>query len=323
MSYPSYSNNVLALAGGVGGAKLALGLARLLPPGRLTIAVNTGDDETFHGLHVSPDLDTMLYTLAGLANPATGWGIAGETFRALEMLGRYGAETWFNLGDRDLATHIRRTQLLKEGATLSGVTAELCRALGVVHTIMPMSDDPVRTFLDTEAGVLAMQDYFVRHRSEPAARQVEYRGAVAAQPSPGFSSALAEADLVVLCPSNPILSLGPMLAVSGVRESLRQRRSGRVRVAISPIVGGQAVQGPAARLMAQLGHEATSVGVAAMYRDLCDVFILDEQDCSLAPQIANLGIRPMAAPIIMRGEADKVALARIVLETGGSNDVAG
>ena len=205
---PAYDGNVLALAGGVGGAKLALGLTRLLSPGQLTIVVNTGDDETFHGLHVSPDLDTMLYTLSGISNPETGWGLAGESFNALEMLARYGADTWFNLGDRDLATHIRRTQLLGEGATLSQVTAELCDRLGVAHTIAPMTDDPVRTWLEADCGDLSMQEYFVRYRSEPAVRSVAYRGWEEAAPSAEFDRALDQASLLVLCPSNPLLSTG-------------------------------------------------------------------------------------------------------------------
>ena len=313
-----YPGKVLALAGGVGGAKLALGLVRELPPDRLTISVNTGDDEIFHGLHVSPDLDTLLYTLSGISNPETGWGIAGETFHALEMLGRYQADTWFNLGDRDLATHIRRTQLLREGETLSTVTAELCRCLGVGHLVVPMSDAPVRTVLETELGELAMQEYFVGHRSEPVVSDIKYRGAEAALPSPGFAAALEEAGLVVFCPSNPFLSLGPILAIPGVRETLARPDPRRLRVAVSPIIGGAAVRGPAAKIMAELGHEATCVGLARLYRDVCDVFLIDEKDAYLAPEIDDLGISAVVAPIIMETEADKIALARLILELGGS-----
>jgi LPPG:FO 2-phospho-L-lactate transferase len=230
---------VLALAGGVGGAKLALGLSRVLPPDQLVIAVNTGDDECFHGLHVSPDLDTVMYTLAGLANPETGWGLAGDTFNALEMLRRYGADTWFNLGDRDLATHIQRTQLLQQGATLSEVTARLCRALGVAHCVVPMSDAQVRTVLGTDEGELPMQDYFVRRRSEPRVRSIQYLGAAQACPAPGLLAALDQARLVVLCPSNPFLSVSPILSLPGVRERLA--RFAGLRVAVSPIVGGAAL----------------------------------------------------------------------------------
>lgn len=319
----------MALAGGVGGAKLVWGLAQELPPERLTVVVNTGDDATFHGLHVSPDLDTMLYTLAAISNPETGWGIAGETFHALEMLARYQVSTWFNLGDRDLATHIRRTQLLAGGATLSEVTAELCRCLGVAHRVVPMSDAPVRTFLGTGRGELAMQDYFVRQRSEPAVNYVAYRGAAEAPPAPGFAAALAEADLIVLCPSNPFLSLRPILALPGVREGLTMPgttgpgTAGRLRVAVSPIVGGAAVRGPAAKIMAELGHEATSLGVARLYRDICDLFLIDEQDDHLAPAIAGLGLQPVVAPIILETERDKITLARLILELGGSHAAAG
>ena len=313
----SRAGHVLALAGGVGGAKLVLGLSRLLDPGRLTIVVNTGDDENFHGLHVSPDLDTMLYTLAGISNPDTGWGIAGETFAALEMLSTYGADTWFNLGDRDLATHIRRTQLLGQGLTLSEVTAELGERLGLNHRITPMSDDPVRTWLATDAGDLAMQDYFVRHRSEPVVAAVDYRGAPDTTPSTAFSGALEQSDLVVVCPSNPLLSTGPILAVPGARKALSSRQDGRLRVAVSPIVGGEAVRGPAAKIMRELGHEASCLGVARLYQDICDILVIDEQDADSAPAIEKLGIEPLVASTIMQTEADKIELARLILELGG------
>ena len=317
-----YSANVLALAGGVGGAKLALGLARLLPPEQLTIVVNTGDDETFHGLHVSPDLDTMLYTLAGISNEETGWGIEGETFHALGMLSRYGADTWFNLGDRDLATHIRRTQLLQGGWTLSEVMDELCQRLGVKHSIVPMSDGPVRTFLGTDLGELPMQDYFVRRRSEPAVNYVQYLGAAESAPSRRFATALDQADMIVLCPSNPLLSTGPILALPGVREKLAAMNEGtaaaRMRVAVSPLIGGQAVRGPAAKIMAELRLEPTCLGVARLYRDICDVILIDEQDKDEIPAINELGIRAMAAPIYMESEEDKITLARLILDLGGS-----
>ncbi len=308
-----FHGKVLALAGGVGGAKLALGLTRLLSPEQLTIVVNTGDDETFHGLHVSPDVDTMLYTLAGIANPETGWGLSGESFKTLEMLARYGADTWFNLGDRDLATHIRRTQLLYEGASLSQITSELCGRLGVIHPIVPMSDQRVRTCLNTDSGVLPMQEYFVRYRSEPPVKSVTYQGSEEAVTSPGFASAMDEASHVVLCPSNPILSTGPILALPGVRDRIARARD-CLRVAVSPIVGGQAVRGPAAKIMGELGHESTCLGVARMYVDICDVMVIDEQDSNLAPAIRELGMEAVVAPTIMNTEADKVALAKLILE---------
>jgi len=313
-SFRGRTGEVLALAGGVGGAKLVLGLTRILSPDQLVIVVNTGDDEYFHGLHVSPDLDTVMYTLAGLANPESGWGLAGDTFNTLDMLGRYRADTWFNLGDRDLATHIRRTHLLKQGATLSEVTAELCQRLGVDHKIVPMSDEPVRTVLSTEAGDLAMQQYFVQHRSEPRVTAIAYAGAEGAAPSPGLRAALESARLAILCPSNPYLSIGPILAVSGVREGLENFPG--LRVAVSPIVGGEAVRGPAAKIMAELGHEVSSVGVARQYQGISDVFLIDHEDADLEPAIAGLGIRPLATSIIMDTEADKVALAKYILELG-------
>jgi LPPG:FO 2-phospho-L-lactate transferase len=309
---------VLALAGGTGGAKLALGLARSLAPDRLAIVVNTGDDECFYGLHVSPDLDTVMYTLAGLANPETGWGLAGETFNALGMLGKYGADTWFNLGDRDLATHIRRTQLLRQGATLSQVTAELCQWLGVAHQVLPMSDDPVRTVISTEAGELPMQQYFVQRRSEPRVQSIHYEGADSARPSPAFLSALSQSDLVVFCPSNPFLSVGPILALPGVKERLKETGQERLCVAVSPIVGGAAVRGPAGKIMAELGHEVSCVGVAREYQGFCDLFVIDEQDAHLAQEIEKLGMKPVVTSIIMESEADKIALARHILSLKSS-----
>jgi LPPG:FO 2-phospho-L-lactate transferase len=309
---------VLALAGGTGGAKLALGLARSLAPDRLAIVVNTGDDECFYGLHVSPDLDTVMYTLAGLANPETGWGLAGETFNGLDMLGKYGADTWFNLGDRDLATHIRRTQLLRQGATLSQVTAELCQRLGVAHQVLPMSDDPVRTVISTEAGELPMQQYFVQRRSEPQVQSIHYEGADSAKPSPPFLSALSQSDLVVFCPSNPFLSVGPILALPGVKERLKEFGQERLRVAVSPIVGGAAVRGPAGKIMAELGHEVSCVGVAREYQGFCDLFVIDEQDAHLAQEIEKLGMKPVVTSIIMESEADKIALARHILSLKSS-----
>ena len=305
---------VLALAGGVGGAKLALGLARAVPPEKLVICVNTGDDEWFHGLHVSPDLDTVMYTLAGLSDPKTGWGLEGDTFSVLGMLHRYGADTWFNLGDRDLATHIRRTQLLRQGATLSEVTAELCERLGIAHRVVPMSDDPVRTVLSTDEGELAMQSYFVQRRAEPRVNQVKYVGAGEARPSAGLRAALDEAGLIVFCPSNPFLSLGPILAVPGVRQALE--RTSAMRVAVSPIVGGAAVRGPAGKIMSELGHDVSCVGVARQYQGFCDRFFIDHQDAHLGPAIESLGVKPVAAAIIMETEADKVALAELVLAMG-------
>ena len=290
---------------------MAFGFARILPPDKLAIVVNTGDDECFYGLHVSPDLDTVMYTLAGLANPDTGWGLAGDTFNALDMLGRYGVDTWFSLGDRDLATHIHRTHLLQQGATLSEVTAELCSRLGVDHCIAPMSDQPVRTFLTTQAGELAMQDYFVRQRSEPRVTGVKYVGSENATPSPALQSAMEQAKLLVLCPSNPYLSVGPILAIPGVREGLESFVG--LRVAVSPIVGGAALRGPAAKIMAELGDEVSCVSVARQYQGITDVFLIDHQDSGLVPDIEGMGIDAVPASIIMETDADKVALAEHIM----------
>ena len=309
------SRPVLALAGGVGGAKLALGLSLCLPPGDLIVCVNTGDDEAFHGLHVSPDLDTMMYTLSGFSNKENGWGVAGDTFTALEMLGKFGADTWFNLGDRDLATHILRTQMLSEGRTLSEVTSELNKSLGVFHEIIPMSDDPVKTVLSTDEGELPMQRYFVGRRAEPIVSEVRYRGADVADASPGLHDALTKAALLVFCPSNPYLSLGPILALPEVRQRIRTFPG--KRVCVSPIVGGDAVNGPAGKIMAELGKEVSCVEVAREYRDICDVLVIDSQDRELASQVEEMGVTPLVTSTIMETEEDKIALAREILALSG------
>lgn len=306
---------VLALAGGVGGAKLALGLAESLPPGDLMVCVNTGDDDTFHGLHVSPDLDTMMYTLSGLSNEETGWGVANDTFTALEMLGKFGVDTWFNLGDRDLATHIRRTQLLAEGKTLSEVTDELNKALGVTQLVVPMSDDPVKTVLATDEGELPMQRYFVGRRAEPKVTEVRYLGVETASVSPGFQQALTRAGMLVMCPSNPYLSLGPILALPAVRQRLRAFPG--KKVCVSPIVGGDAVKGPAGKIMAELGKEVSCVQIAREYQDICDVFVMDTQDQALASQIEEMGITPLVTSTIMNTSQDKIALAKEILALAG------
>ena len=302
----------LALAGGVGGAKLALGLSKVLPPSHLTIVVNTGDDEVFHGLHVSPDVDTVMYTLAGLSNPETGWGITGETFQALGRLKEYGADAWFNLGDKDLATHIRRTALLRQGCSLSEVTRSLRSALGVEHPIVPMSDDPVRTMLSTDLGELPMQTWFVKHRCEPAVSEIRFAGAENAQPAPEFECALSQSDALVFCPSNPFVSVAPILAVPGVRDAIEGFNG--LRLAVSPIVGGQAIKGPAAKMMGELGIESSCVGVAMQYRGLCDVFVLDDIDGDRAEDIEALGMRAAVTNTMMMTDADKVRLAEYICE---------
>ena len=304
---------ILALAGGVGGAKLALGLSRILPPENLTIVVNTGDDEVFHGLHVSPDLDTMMYALAGLTNPETGWGVVGDSFNALEMLGRYGAPTWFNLGDKDFATHVRRTQMLDQGVSLSKATETLCRSLGVRHSIVPMSDAKVRTVVETEEGDLAFQVYFVQRRCQPVVKGIHFESADDISPSPGFLTALENAHSIVFCPSNPFLSVAPILSVPGVRDRIESFPG--TRVAVSPIVGGEALRGPAAKLLEELGHDVSCLGVAKQYQGLCDIFLIDEVDRHHAHAIGELGMRVETAPTIMVTDEDKVRLATRVCQT--------
>jgi LPPG:FO 2-phospho-L-lactate transferase len=252
-----------------------------------------------------------MYTLAGLANPDSGWGLAGETFRALEALERYGAPAWFRLGDADLATHIRRTDLLRQGWSLSRVTQELCSRLGVRQAVVPMSDDPVRTVSLTVEGGLPFQEYFVKRRCEPRITGVRFNGASSARMAPAFAQALAEAKAVIFCPSNPLVSIGPILAVPGVKEAIASFKG--PRIAVSPLVGGQAVKGPAAKMMAELGEEVSCVGVARRYQGLCDVMVIDTVDRANAPAIEALGMRAVVTDTIMRTDADKVALAREVL----------
>ncbi|MCH7624617.1 MAG: 2-phospho-L-lactate transferase [Chloroflexi bacterium] len=303
---------VLALAGGVGGAKLALGLSRVLSPDELTVVVNTGDDEEFYGLYVSPDLDTVMYTLAGVSNTETGWGMSGETFQALERLKMYGADAWFGLGDKDLATHIRRTDMLRGGLTLSEVTRSLSAALGIRHPIVPMTDDKVRTRVTTDLGELAFQEYFVKLRCEPVVKSLRFEGAEAASPAPAFSLALQRSGMIVFCPSNPFVSVAPILAVPGVSKGIEE--FGGLRVAVSPIVGGRALKGPAAKMLEELGHDVSCVGVAGRYVGLCDVFVIDEEDRASASRIEELGMRVEVTDTIMNTEEDKVRLAKFICE---------
>jgi len=305
------NSKVLALAGGVGGAKLALGLRDILDEESLAIVVNTGDDEEFFGLHVSPDLDTVMYTLGGIANPDTGWGISGETFRSLNRLRQYGVDTWFNLGDLDMATHIRRTQLLGQGNTLSEVTNSLCSSLGIAHSIFPMTDDTLKTIVITEISEMSFQEYFVKNRCDPRVISLRFDSPSECSPSPGFVTALNESDLLVFCPSNPFLSVDPILAVPGVRKKIENFRG--ARIAVSPIVGGEAIKGPAGKILRELGHEVSCVGVAKRYVDLCDVFIIDNVDANLASTIEKLGMRVVVTNTIMNNDQEKRTLAREIL----------
>ncbi|OLA97834.1 MAG: 2-phospho-L-lactate transferase [Candidatus Rokubacteria bacterium 13_2_20CM_69_15_2] len=302
---------VTALAGGTGAAKLLRGLASARPRHELTIIGNTGDDTEIWGLHVSPDLDTVMYALAGRLDAMRGWGVADDTFRCLEAMGDLGAETWFNLGDRDLATHLYRTRALGDGTPLSAVTAELCRRLGVAARILPMSDDPVRTRVRTPDGWLSFQEYFVREKAQVRVLDVEYAGAAASRPAPGVLEAIREADLVVVCPSNPVTSVGPVLAVPGMAQALAAVRS-RV-VAVSPIVGGAAVSGPAGELMRARGLPVSPVGVAAAYAPWLGTLVIDRSDAARVPELERLGVRPVLADILMTDRDREIALAQLML----------
>ena len=300
-----------ALAGGTGAAKLLRGLSRIMDPRDLTVVVNTGDDAEIWGLHISPDLDTVCYTLGGVIDEQKGWGLTGETFHALDQIARFGEPVWFNLGDRDLATHLYRTRLLREGRTLSDVTRSIAAALGVTATVLPMSDQPVRTRILGPDGWLTFQEYFVREKAQVEARTVEYAGATRSTPAPGVMEAIASADAVLVCPSNPITSVGPILAVPGLTQAL-EGTSATV-LAVSPIVGGAAVSGPAGRLMASAGLAVSPAGVAQAYGPWLDRLVFDEQDRALAGEIRALDVTPVPAPTMMSSREAEIALARHVL----------
>jgi LPPG:FO 2-phospho-L-lactate transferase len=316
---------IAALAGGVGAARFLRGLVRAMPATDVVVVGNTGDDDVFHGLHVSPDLDTVTYTLAGAVG-AAGWGLAGDTFRTLEAYERYGEATWFRLGDADLATHLYRTSRLREGATLTEVTAEITLAWGVKAKLLPMSDDRVATVIDVAAphggnlrpgsqvklASMAMQEWFVRERAQPPVAGVRFEGAAEARPGPAVLDALREADAILLCPSNPVISIGPILALPGVRDALRARRE--QVVAVSPIIRGATVKGPADRLMAAAGIEVSCAGVASIYADLCGTLLVDDSDADRVPDVERHGVRAAVAPILMRDADGAEALARRALD---------
>ncbi len=309
------SGGVLLLSGGVGGAKLALGLMRVLPRGDLTVVANTGDDFTHLGLAISPDLDTLLYTLAGLDNPETGWGQRDETWSFMAALEALGGATWFKLGDRDLATHVERTRRLAAGESLAAITADFARRLGLGARLLPMSDDPVRTRLLTDRDWLDFQDYFVRLGAAPAVREIAYAGAATARPNPDFLAALGDASLraIVLAPSNPFLSIEPILALPGVRAALAAAPA--PVAAVSPIIAGAAVKGPTEKLMRELGLAPSAAAVAERYRDVLDLFVLDRAD---AGSLAHLPVRGVVAQTLMRTLADRENLARVVLAAAES-----
>jgi LPPG:FO 2-phospho-L-lactate transferase len=300
---------VAALAGGVGGAKLADGLAQVLPPDSLTIIVNTGDDFEHLGLHIAPDLDTVCYTLAGLANRATGWGRADESWHFMEALGAFGGPTWFKLGDRDLALHHERTRRLVAGESLSDVTRALAERMGVEPAVLPMTNDAVRTMVLAADGEIPFQVYFVALACEPPVRGFRFAGADAAHPAPGVLEALAGADVLVLCPSNPWVSLDPILAVPGVRQAVRRG----VTVAVSPIVGGRALKGPAAKMFGEMGIEPSALAVAAHFEGLIRGLIIDVEDAAEAPAIEASGVRALVTQTVMKGRNARRRLAEEVL----------
>ncbi len=307
---------IVALAGGVGASKLLLGLYRVMDPRGLTVIVNTGDDLVLHGLSISPDLDIVTYTLAGLVNPETGWGFRDETFRVLEQLAVYDRPLWFHLGDRDLATHIHRTAMLRAGAHLSEAANSIRETLGVQSRILPMSDQPVPTMLETSEGRLHFQEYLVQRKAHPTVQAVSFDGIERAGPAPGVLEGLESAPGIVICPSNPLISIGPILAVAGVREALRRRRAHVI--AVCPIVGGKSLKGPSDQMLAQLGHDVSALGVARMYQDICGTFVIDPVDGAQGPAIQSLGMEVLIHPTVMRSVEDKELLARRIVQFAGA-----
>jgi LPPG:FO 2-phospho-L-lactate transferase len=301
---------VAALAGGVGGAKLAHGLARVLRPAELTIIVNTADDFTHLGLRICPDLDTVCYTLAGISSRKTGWGRANETWNAMEVVAQLGGPDWFRLGDRDLAVHLERTRRLSSGDPLSHIVKEFCEAWGIDHTVLPMTDSVVGTVVQTDVGDLDFQDYFVRRRCEPRVHGFFFRGADAAPPAPEVTKALSAADVVILCPSNPWVSIGPILALQGLRQIVASRNT----VAVSPIVRGRALRGPADKMYREMGIEPSALAVANHYHGVASAFVADSSDAQLEPRILELGMRVLMTNTVMRTERDRRRLAREVLD---------
>jgi len=305
------SPTVCTLAGGVGAARFLQGLAKVVPEEEITTIVNTGDDLELHGLYISPDLDIVMYTLAGLVDEEKGWGIQGDTFNCLEILGKYGHETWFRLGDKDLATHIRRTSLMGEGLTLSEITARLCRSLGVKIKLLPMTDDKFRTMIRTHVGLMGFQEYLVKRMAQDEVLEIIFEGVELAKPAKGVVEAILDQEGIIVCPSNPLVSIGTILSLKEIREALRETDS--TVVAISPIVGGKPIKGPADKLMRGVGLKVSAAQVAELYKDFLDVFIMDSADWELRSEIERLGIRVVCTNTIMRTEDDKVSLAKVAI----------
>jgi LPPG:FO 2-phospho-L-lactate transferase len=303
---------VVALAGGVGAAKLLRGLVEVLSPRDLVIVGNIGDDIELYGLHISPDLDIIMYTLAGIVDEAKGWGIVGDTFHCLEMLGRLGFETWFKLGDRDLAIHIARTKMLRDGMGLSQATAKLCKMLGVEANLIPASDDPVRTKVQSGQLLLDFQEYFVKRGTMDTVTNVFFEGAEKAKPAPGVIEAIKEAERIIICPSNPILSIAPILSISAIRKALETSEA--PIVGVSPIVGGRAIKGPADRIMASMGFEVSPYGVAKFYGNLLKHLVIDEVDLEHEKSIQKIGVKVTVTNTLMKSVGDAISLARVVME---------
>jgi len=309
---PSAKNKtVTALAGGVGASKLLLGLHDVIDPRNLTVIVNTGDDITLHGLRISPDLDIVTYTLAGIVDETKGWGYRGETFHALKRLAAFGRVNWFNLGDRDLATHIHRSAMLAEGKSLSDAAEAIRLALGVKARILPMCDQRVPTMIDTAEGELHFQEYLVKRRAEPVVRGVRFDGVDKSRPAKSVLEAIRDADRILICPSNPLISIGPILGVPGIREALRARK-GDV-IAVCPIVGGKSLKGPSDKMLAELGHEPSAFGVAKLYADFTGTFVIDPADKTQAGPIRKLGMKVEVVPTVMKTRSQKRKLARSLL----------
>jgi LPPG:FO 2-phospho-L-lactate transferase len=304
-------DTITALAGGVGASKLLLGLHDVIDPRDLTVIVNTGDDITLHGLKISPDLDIVTYTLAGIVDEAKGWGCREETFHALGRLAVFGRANWFNLGDRDLATHIHRSAMLAEGKLLSDAAEAIRLALGVKARILPMCEAPVPTMIGTTEGELHFQEYLVKRRAEPVVRGIRFEGVEKARPARGVLEAIRAADRIVICPSNPLISIGPILAVPGIREALRARKE-RV-VAVCPIVGGKSLKGPSDKMLAELGYEPSALGVAKLYADFSGAFVIDPLDEAQGNSIRKLGMKVEVIPTVMSSRAQKGDLARSLL----------
>ena len=303
---------ITALAGGVGASKLLLGLYETSDPAALTAIVNTGDDITLHGLKISPDLDIVTYTLAGIIDPKKGWGFRGETFHLLKRLAVYGRVNWFNLGDRDLATHIHRTAMLNEGKTLTDAAESIRLALGVKSRILPMCNEPVPTIIDSDEGSLHFQEYLVKRRAEPIVKSIRFDGVENAKPAPGVLEAIHNAERIIICPSNPLISIGPILAVPGIREALRARRQNVI--AVCPIVAGKSLKGPSDKMLSQLGHDPSASGVAKLYVDFTGTFVIDPADEAHSAAIESLNMNVKIIPTVMTTRADKRKLARTLLK---------